>query len=88
MADLSPFAKFEVSGPQAAAFLDYVTANSLPKVGMARVTHMLTPQGKVFAELTISRLEDQRFMVITGAGSEFHDLWWMERHGRSFDVRK
>ncbi len=35
---------------------------------------MLTPRAKVYAEITISRTGENEFLVITGSGSEFHDL--------------
>ena len=42
--DLTPFGKFEVTGPDARDFLDHVVANKIPAKGMCNVTHMLTPQ--------------------------------------------
>lgn len=38
---------------------------------------MLTPKGKVYAELTVSQLYPGEFMLITGSGSELHDLRWV-----------
>lgn len=35
---------------------------------------MLTPRGKVYAELTVSQLYPREFMLVTGSGSELHDL--------------
>lgn len=35
---------------------------------------MLTPRGKVYAELTVSQLYPGEFMLVTGSGSELHDL--------------
>nr|XP_013803952.1 PREDICTED: dimethylglycine dehydrogenase, mitochondrial-like [Apteryx mantelli mantelli] len=39
---------------------------------------MLTPRGKVYAELTVSQLYPGEFMLVTGSGSELHDLRWIE----------
>ncbi|XP_046383379.1 dimethylglycine dehydrogenase, mitochondrial-like [Ischnura elegans] len=82
--DLSPFAKFHLSGPDATEFLDYVTANSVPKKpGRSVVTHCLTRAGTVYAELTVTSLpisdpsQDPHYMIVTGSGSELHDLRWL-----------
>lgn len=76
--DLTPFGKFEVSGPQAKDFLDHLVANKIPTKGMCNLTHMLTPQGNVYAELTLTNIDDSKFMIYTGSGSEGHDLRWLE----------
>ena len=72
--DLTPFGKFEVTGSQAAGFLDYMLANKLPKVGSTNISHLITPRGRVYAELTITTLAPNHFFIITGSGSEYHDL--------------
>ncbi|XP_011617733.1 dimethylglycine dehydrogenase, mitochondrial isoform X2 [Takifugu rubripes] len=76
--DLTPFAKFIVKGKDSNRLLDRLVANTLPKVGVTNISHMLTPAGKVFAELTITQLTPGEFLLITGSGSEGHDLSWIE----------
>ncbi|XP_078608575.1 dimethylglycine dehydrogenase, mitochondrial-like [Branchiostoma floridae x Branchiostoma japonicum] len=78
--DLTPFGKLEVSGPDAARLLDYLFANELPQVGRACTSHMLTSSGGVYAEMTVTRLEEDHFFLVTGSGSELHDLRWIEDH--------
>ncbi|EQC30845.1 dimethylglycine dehydrogenase [Saprolegnia diclina VS20] len=78
--DLSAFSTYEVSGPRARHFLESLCANSIPETGKVRVCHMLTPKAKVMAELTISAIADDHFYVVTGSGSELHDLRWMESY--------
>ncbi|MEW6265708.1 MAG: FAD-dependent oxidoreductase [Thermodesulfobacteriota bacterium] len=76
--DLSGFSKYEVSGPGAEAFLDYLCANSLPtRIGRIKVTPMLTPRGTFKCDLTITRLGPDRFYVVSAAAAEKHDLDWM-----------
>jgi len=75
--DLTPFGKLEVRGRDAGRLLDRLTANDLPGVGRTVITHMLTERGRVYAELTITRLNDDVFFCITGAGSELHDLRYL-----------
>ena len=66
--EIANFAKYEVSGPGAAGFLDGILANHLPKVGRLALTPILTPAGKLAADLTVGRLADDRF-VLFGSGS-------------------
>lgn len=82
--DLTPFGKFEITGSQASEFLDYMVANKLPKVGSTNISHLITPQGRVYAELTITTLAPNHFFVITGSGSEYHDLRWLNEYARQY----
>ncbi|XP_014680739.1 PREDICTED: dimethylglycine dehydrogenase, mitochondrial-like isoform X3 [Priapulus caudatus] len=86
--DLTPFGKLRVTGRDAAKFLIYISANFLPKVGSTTITHMLTPKGRVYAELTVTRFASDDFLCITGSGSELHDLRWMleKRREGGYDV--
>jgi len=81
--DVTPFGKFDISGPDAYAFMDRLCANVMPKVGKSNISHMLTEIGRVYAELTITQYSPCRFLAITGSGSELHDLRWMEE--RNFE---
>ena len=81
--DLTPFAKIKVSGSDARAYLDYLLAGTVPKVGRTTLAHALTVSGKVMAEFTVTGMEEaNNFMVITGSGSELHDLRHMEEVAR------
>jgi len=69
--DLSSFAKFDVTGPGAEGMLDRLTANRLPKKpGGIGLTQVLSDQGRILGEWTITRLGPDRFYVLTGAGAE------------------
>jgi dimethylglycine dehydrogenase len=43
---------------------------------------MLTPSGKVYAELTVTHVDDDKFLVVTGSGSEGHDLQWLQNQAQ------
>ncbi|XP_048021396.1 dimethylglycine dehydrogenase, mitochondrial [Megalobrama amblycephala] len=77
--DLSPFGKFMVKGEDSHRLLDRLFANTLPKVGQTNISHMLTPRGRVYAEVTLTQIAPGEFLLITGSGSELHDLRWIER---------
>ncbi|OQS07245.1 dimethylglycine dehydrogenase, mitochondrial, partial [Thraustotheca clavata] len=78
--DLSSFSTYEMHGSGARHFLESLCANSIPDTGKIRVCHMLTPKGKVMAELTISAISSDHFYIVTGSGSELHDLRWIESY--------
>jgi dimethylglycine dehydrogenase len=79
--DQTSFAKYEVSGPGAKRFLDRICANRLPKRrGRIVLTQMCTPRGGVECDVTVTRLGDDRFYVVSAAATERHDYAWIERH--------
>nr|XP_042117567.1 dimethylglycine dehydrogenase, mitochondrial isoform X2 [Peromyscus maniculatus bairdii] len=89
--DLSPFGKFNIKGQDSIRLLDHLFANVIPKVGFTNISHMLTPKGRVYAELTVSHQSPGEFLLITGSGSELHDLRWIEeaavRGGYNVEIR-
>ena len=81
--DLTPFGKLELYGPDARRLLDHISANELPTAdGRTCITHMLTERGRVYAELTVTRLSADRYFCMTGSGSEVHDQRWIEEARR------
>jgi dimethylglycine dehydrogenase len=85
--DGSSFAKYEVSGPDAHAYLDYLFASRLPEVGRIRMGPLLLPSGHMKGDLTVMRIADDRFMIIgSGYLQEFHMLWF-EQHLGDKNVR-
>ncbi len=88
MFDTSVYARYEVSGPGAEAWLDRLLACRLPAVGRVRLAPMLGHSGKLMGDLTVSRLAEDRFWLI---GSyylqEWHGRWFRESlpdHGVKF----
>ncbi len=76
--DLTAFTKLEVSGPNALAYLQRLTANDLDQpIGRVIYTSMLNEMAGIVCDLTVTRLEDQRFLVITGGATGQQDLAWM-----------
>jgi sarcosine oxidase subunit alpha len=70
MTDVSTLAKFEVSGPDAAAFLDIICATTISKLAVARgrYTFMLREDGFVFDDGTVWRLEENRYLLTSSTG--------------------
>ena len=81
MFDLTPFAKFEITGSDALDAVQRLAANQMNKpVGTITYTPMLTPAGGIKCDLTVTRLAEDRFMVVTGGAMGLHDLDWIESH--------
>jgi glycine cleavage system T protein len=79
--ELSSFVKIEVSGPGAAEYLEYLSANKVVReVGQVTYTAFLTGDGGIKADLTVTRLGEDRFWILTGGGSGMTDLAWIRKH--------
>ena len=86
LADLTAFAKYDVTGPDAAAFLDRLTTNRLPNVGRMGLTYMLTDVGMVEIEFTIARLAEDHFYLVGAAVGEVRFEDWMRHRVAGQDV--
>jgi glycine cleavage system aminomethyltransferase T/glycine/D-amino acid oxidase-like deaminating enzyme len=79
--DESSFAKIEVSGGGALALLQRLCANEMDRpVGSVTYTQMLNMRGGIECDFTVSRLADDRFLIVTGTAFGNHDLGWIRGH--------
>ncbi|WP_420348751.1 GcvT family protein [Pelagibius sp.] len=79
--DMSSFAKIRVEGRDAEAVLQRVCANDVAvPVGKIVYTQWLNGRGGIEADLTVTRLSETAFLVITGAAVGRRDLTWLKRH--------
>ncbi|NGO66417.1 FAD-dependent oxidoreductase [Rhizobium daejeonense] len=79
--DQSSFAKYEVTGPDALKVLDHICANDVTKpVGRLTYTQLLNTRGGIEADLTVARLGEDRFYIVTGTGFRTHDFAWLADH--------
>ncbi|MBS3941673.1 MAG: FAD-dependent oxidoreductase [Actinobacteria bacterium] len=86
--DQSSFAKIAVSGPDALSLLDRVSANAIDvPQGKVVYTQWLNGRAGIEADLTITRLGEHDFLVVTAAATRTRDLAWLHRHARPYDVR-
>ena len=73
--DLTGFAKYDVTGPDAEAFLNRICANRMPrKAGGIGLVHMLSRGGRIAGEMTVTRLADDHFYCLSAAAAEQRDL--------------
>ena len=78
MYDMTPLTRYEVAGPGATSFLQWMTTNNVDKsVGSVTYTLMLDETGGVRSDLTVARLSETAFQV--GANGPL-DLDWLTRH--------
>jgi len=79
--NLSSFMKIVVDGPGATQFLNYLAANDIDKpVGKVVYTSFLNESGGIKADLTITRVSENTYWVLTGAGGGPQDLAWIRQH--------
>lgn len=75
----SSYAKYNVTGPGAAKWLDYLLASKLPLEGRIRLGVMLSPGGRLMGDLTVARLAPDQFMIIgSGYLQNWHMRWFMQ----------
>jgi glycine cleavage system aminomethyltransferase T/glycine/D-amino acid oxidase-like deaminating enzyme len=78
--DETSFAKIEIVGPGAVAFLGRLCANDIDvPVGRIVYTQLLNQRGGIECDLTITRVTADRFLMITGTAVGGHDLGWLRR---------
>jgi glycine cleavage system aminomethyltransferase T/glycine/D-amino acid oxidase-like deaminating enzyme len=79
--DESSFAKLEVSGPGAAAYLETLCDNRVARgVGEITYTQMLNHRGGIECDFTVTRLEHDAFLIVTGTAFGNHDACWIRSH--------
>jgi 4-methylaminobutanoate oxidase (formaldehyde-forming) len=84
--DMTSFGKIEVSGPGALPLLERVAGNLIDRpVGSVVYTQLLEREGGIAADVTITRLGEEHFRVVTGAGYVNTDLGWLRLQVRDGD---
>ncbi len=80
LTETSNFAKYRVSGPGAAGWLQGLFTNRLPKVGRIVLTPMLNPQGRIVGEFSVARVDDDDFFLFGSQAAETHHSRWFLDH--------
>ena len=79
--DQSSFAKYELRGPDSAAALETICANRVARdIGKLTYTQLLNSRGGIETDLTVARLTDDHFYIVTGTGFRTHDAAWINEH--------
>ncbi len=79
--DQSSFAKFRFEGRDTMAVLNRICANNIDVVpGRVVYTQWLNERGGIEADLTVTRLAENAFMIVSAAETEVRDFYWLKRH--------
>jgi glycine cleavage system aminomethyltransferase T/glycine/D-amino acid oxidase-like deaminating enzyme len=86
--DESSFAKLEITGPDAAQFLQWVCDNDVARgIGDITYTQALNEHGGIESDCTVTRLGDEEFLVVTGTAFGSRDAMWLRRQARRRDAK-
>lgn len=81
LVDQSLYAKIVVQGPDAAKALNRVCSAQIDRaVGVSTYTPFLNEKGGIEADVTVTRLSEDRFLVIGGHPSQIRDQHYIQRH--------
>ena len=79
--DQSSFAKFRFEGRDTVAVLNRICANNIDVApGKVVYTQWLNERGGIEADLTVTRLTEHVFMIVSAAETEVRDFYWLKRH--------
>ena len=79
--DLSSMAQFVLQGPDALTVLQNLCANDLSvSPGKVVYTQLLNPQGGIEADLTVTPLSQEQYLIVTAGATETRDFDWIKRH--------
>ena len=79
--DQTSFNKFEIRGPGAPEFLNRLAANNIDRpVGSVIYTQLCNERGGVECDITIARVAEEKFFIVSGTALGVHDSMWIKRH--------
>ena len=85
--ETSNFAKYMITGSDAAEWLDTMLACRIPPVGRMTLAPMLKHDGKVIGDFSLSRLDDETFLIIgSGIAENYHMRWFISQLPEGADI--
>ena len=86
--DVSHMGEIRVKGPQAMAFLDWLTPNAVTKLALGQIhyTAFLYENGTFVDDLLLHKLADDEFLLVVNAGNVDKDFAWVQQHSARWDV--
>lgn len=85
--DMSSFGKLRVEGRDATAFLNHIGGGQYDvPVGKIVYTQFLNSRAGIEADVTVTRLSETAYLVVTPAATRLADETWMRRHAGGFNV--
>ncbi|MEM8951557.1 MAG: FAD-dependent oxidoreductase [Pseudomonadota bacterium] len=87
MYDMTSFGKIRIEGRDAERFLNYVCGNDVAVApGKITYTRFLNARGGIEADVTVTRLSETSYIVVTPAATVQRELSWLNRHKQDHDV--
>ena len=87
MYDMSSFGKIRVEGRDACAFLNHICGGQMDVApGRIVYTQFLNDRAGIEADVTVTRLSDTAYLVVTPAATRLNDQTWMQRHAAAYNV--
>ena len=80
LSEISSFAKYEVTGPGAGAWLEWILANKLPRQGRLTLSPMLNDNGRLIGDFTVGNAGGNRYFVFGSGIAEQYHMRWFEAH--------
>ena len=82
--ELANYAKYEITGPSACDWLDWLLANRMPSNNCIRLTPMLSPKGRLLADFSVGRLAEDRFYLFgSSIAQKVHMRWFLRNLPKS-----
>ncbi len=78
--EIANFAKYEITGAGAEAWLLHMMTNTMPKQGRIMLTPMLNPQGRIIGDFTVAKAADARYMMWGSSQAQIYHMRWFEQH--------
>ena len=76
--DQSSFSKYQVEGPDAEKFLNRICANNVDvPIGKLVYTQWLNERGGIEADVTVTRLADDKYLIVSGVVGQTRDMHWL-----------
>ncbi len=77
--EIANFAKYEITGAGAEAWLLQVMTNTMPKQGRLMLTPMLNHQGKIIGDFTMAKAAEHRYMMWGSSQAQVYHMRWFEQ---------
>jgi dimethylglycine dehydrogenase len=78
--EIANFAKYEVTGPGAEAWLNRLLTNAMPRIGRIVLSPMLNERGRLIGDFTLARVAADRFLAFGSSAAQIYHMRWFEAH--------
>jgi len=86
--DFSTMSKFDIQGPDAAAYLQKLIVNDMRKLIPGKVLYscMVNEEGGMFDDTTVYMYNDEHYMLVGSTACRYKDIPWLEKHKEGMEV--